>query len=412
MAGEDVERIEYLRTRVAEQTTNPFRTTFAIKYRGATLDLPKIRVEVSFPRYRLANGRTRRRQEQYLVDHPDMPADLFSDPASERAQKAQHEILYEMCQDANLEDLLSMEGQREPLVLTYDGYVVNGNRRLAILRHIPVTHAEAVVLPADADPKDISALEMYLQMSQDGKADYNWLDALLTIESNIRDIGFTEEEVAKEMGVYVKTIQLHRHELDLVNRYLAERGFAGEHFRVDGHKQAFETLAREHRNTTDPDRQRNLRQLGFNIIANPVPGQSVHRQLEAMIRNLDKVVDILVAEEQGETKTSSSHDDRPSDLLWLLDDSDEDSKVVSLPINEQSAKLVHGAVDTAKELSHERERARDAAEKVRHAARYLTSVRIDGESIDLAIITGQLAGIEQQCVRIRSEIQAIAPDLV
>ena len=191
-----------------------------------------------------------------------------------------------------------------PLVLTFDGYVVNGDRRLAILRELEnVTHVDAVVLPADADSKDISGLEMRLQMAEDGKAEYNWLDALLTIEANITEVGFTEEEVAREMGCYPKTIQLQRHELDLVNRYLAERGYPGEHFRVESDKQAFETLARAHRDTSDPDRQANLRSLGFNIIARPAAGSSVHRQIEAMIRNLDTTVDMISRQQDEEDDT-------------------------------------------------------------------------------------------------------------
>ena len=106
----DVERVEYLQSRVDAQANSPQRTTFAIRYRGGAIDLPKVRVDAPFPRYRLANGRTRRKQEQYLADHPDLPSDLFADPASDVAQLAQHEILYEMAQEANLEQMLEDEG--------------------------------------------------------------------------------------------------------------------------------------------------------------------------------------------------------------------------------------------------------------------------------------------------------------
>jgi hypothetical protein len=405
-----VDRVEYLRKRVDSQAANPHRTTFAVRFRGSPLDLPKVRVDVGFPRYRLANGRTRRKQEQYLVDHPELPADLFTDPASDRAQRAQHEILYEMAQEASLEQMLEDEGQRDPIVITYDGFVVNGNRRLAIIREFgDVTHVDAVVLPEDADAKDISALEMRLQMAEDGKADYNWLDALLTIEANISEIGFTEEEVAREMGCYLKTIQLQRHELDLVNRYLNERGYPGEHFRVEGDKQAFETLARAHRDTPDPDRQANLRSLGFNIIAKPASGSSVHRQIEAMIRNLDTTV-ALINRQNGDAQVASDDTMLVSldDLLSELDTVEKErAPVVILPVSEESAAQVHDAIEEAKGLNEERSRAHEAAAQIKQAARSLSSVKISAHTADIDVIQGQLRAIDAECARIREQLSAL-----
>ncbi len=427
----DVERVEYLQSRVDAQANNPQRTTFAIRFRGDAIDLPKVRVDVLFPRYRLANGRTRRKQEQYLADHPDSPSDLFADPASEVAQQAQHEILYEMAKEANLEQLLEDEGQRDPLVLTFDGYVVNGNRRLAIIRELEkVTHVDAVVLPADADAKDISGLEMRLQMAEDGKADYNWLDELLTIESNITEVGFTEEEVAREMGCYPKTVQLKRHALDLVNRYLAERGYPGEHFRVEGDEQAFDTLARAHRETSDPDRQANLRSLGFNIIARPTPGQSVHRQIKTMIRNLDTAIDLISRQRDGANVHSPDNQagligrERDgeayalggalffveSDLLSQLDGKGAPSAIVALPINEDSATQVHEALEAARNLNEEVERAHEAASRVKAVARALSAIEITTHTADRDVIAGQLRAIEAECARIWRQLEYGAVD--
>lgn len=403
----DVERVEYLQSRVDAQANNTGRTTFAIRFRGSPLELVKIRVEIGFPRFRLANGRTRRKQEQYLADNPELPRDLFADGASDAAQQAQQTILWEMGQEANLETLLESEGQRDPLVLTYDGYVINGNRRLAILREIEnITHVDAVVLPADADAKDISALEMNLQMAEDGKAEYNWLDSLLTVEANISEVGFTEEEVAREMGCYVKTIQLLRHELDLVNRYLEERGYPDEHFRVEGDKQAFETLAKAHRDAEDPAKQANLRTLGFNIIANPAPGSSVHRQIEAMVKNLDTTVTIVARQHaEGIGETEVIQDD---DLLFPLDDEYTPSPLVSLPISRESAEVVHEAIEAARGLNNEHERTHAAATQLKLAARILSVVEVNSTTAEIDVVRGQLGAISSACGRIQSQLDALA----
>jgi len=403
----EVERVEYLQDRLAAQVNSPTRTTFAVRFRGSSLDLAKIKVDISFPKFRLANGRTRRKQEQYLADQPELPRDLFGDGASDAAQRAQQLILWEMGQEANLEQLLDMEGQRDPLVLTFDGYVINGNRRLAILRELDnVTHIDAVVLPSDADAKDISALEMNLQMAEDGKAEYNWLDSLLTVEANISEIGFTEEEVAREMGCWVKTIQLLRHELDLVNRYLQERGHPGEHFLVEGDKQAFETLAKAHRDAEDPAKQANLRTLGFNIIANPASGSSVHRQIEAMVKNIDMAVTIIARQQTTESDEGDAVED--DNLLAALDDECPSPAVVDLPVSLESSHVVQEAVEAARGLNNEHDRAHVAASQLMLVARMLSTVKVDARTAEIDVVRGQLAAIDSACNRIRRQLDDLA----
>jgi len=100
------------------------------------------------------------------------------------------------------EDLKS-RGQDQPAIITYDGYLVNGNRRTAALKFLGERYIDCVVLPEDTSPKDIYELEQRLQISEDFKEDYHWINELRNIRRGIEDKRFeySENEMAKNLGV-------------------------------------------------------------------------------------------------------------------------------------------------------------------------------------------------------------------
>jgi hypothetical protein len=409
----DPERIDYLEKRVDEQSQNPNRQTHTLGFRGQAIHPPVIRVDIDFPRYRLSNGRTRRMQEAYLANHPTVPADLFKDGASEEAQAAQHDILVDMAKLEKLDELLQSEGQRQPLVITFDGYVVNGNRRLAIIRTLKMAaHVDVVVLPSDADQRDLAMLEMDLQMAKDGKADYNWVDELLTIQTNVEVLKIDKKQVATAMHVYEKSINLKLHQLALVNLYLDELGHPGEHYRVDGDEQAFETLTKADMDQKDPAKQANLRQLAFNIIRHPKKGLSVHRQIEALVKSLDRTIILLDGSltTRGVTtrvKSEAGTETETGGLLDELDDPQTVPVVFDVKIDEKTAEAIHEAVDVASGLTDEaREAARPLA-LAKQAAAALQLVQIKGDTTDIEGLLGQLAAVEASCVHIRAEVLRI-----
>src|SRR5215831_7594752 len=103
--------------------------TFDVPFRGKTCSLRRIRVKATFPLYRIQSGRTRLAQAAYLDEHPEVPKEFFQDPEDPKVQQAQHQILLRMIAEKGLNKDLGDRGQREPLVLTKDGFVVDGNRR-------------------------------------------------------------------------------------------------------------------------------------------------------------------------------------------------------------------------------------------------------------------------------------------
>lgn len=111
------------------------------EYQNATQQLPVIRVPIDLPIYRMANGRTRTAQLQYVRSH-QLAADFFSaGQENQEAQQAQHDILERFSKQgtASVTPIFTILGegrQTKPILTTAAGIVVNGNRRLAAMRDI------------------------------------------------------------------------------------------------------------------------------------------------------------------------------------------------------------------------------------------------------------------------------------
>src|SRR4051812_26090085 len=193
-------RIAFLRDRV-KAARGAGAPTSDVPFRQHQIDLPRIQVPIAFPLYRLQSGRTHRAQTQYIEDH-GLPQDFFADPESEEAQQAQHTILLQMIDQAKLRTDLEQRPQRRPIVLTKDGFIVDGNRRTAALRELgEADHVDAVVLPDDAESQDLYETELELQMAVDTKADYSWIDQGLHVRWGVQELGEPLAAIARRMNM-------------------------------------------------------------------------------------------------------------------------------------------------------------------------------------------------------------------
>lgn len=251
---------------------------------------------------------------------------------------------------------------------------------------------------------------MKLQMAEDGKADYNWVDELLTIENNVDVLGIPKVQVARAMHVYEKTITHKLRMLGLVNLYLEQLGTPEEHYRVEGDEQAFITLEKAHSEIIDPTKQANLRTMAFNIISHPKAGSSVHRQIERLVRGLDAAIELLEgslpAEAPAVAAPADPHggigeDDNP---LAELDTGTSSSGVFTVPISSEAAELVHEAVEVASGLTNEAEAAARPLALTKQAATILHSIQISADTTSVDAILAQLATIEERCKDLRAAL--------
>jgi hypothetical protein len=416
----ELQRIEHLKTLVGVQEDNRDKHTYTVRWRGNDIHLVVITVDTSFLRYRIESGRTRRKQMEYLEKDSQAARDLFVDPETDAAQKAQHKILLGMVDEAGLRKDIMKEGQRQPAIITSDGYVLNGNRRLAALIDEGEQYMDCVVLPKDAIPRDLYELELDLQMAKETKAEYNWADELLHIRYGIDKLGEDESVVAKKMRATKQEIKSKIGMLHLVDFYLEWLGKPNHYYIVgDKAEQVFIELEKFTRKLKDPERQKIAREEVFTILKNPPSEGRLYGHVKDLFKNFDaiqkeisdNVSDTIEVGErkEGDTPNSGSEStDDPMRALAETKDTSEEETVL------QRVSPIFNTPDSAEEnVQHlveiiqdvdagEREKSdRNAAfEAIRVAQRKLQGVTIDSTTLKIDGIYANL----QEIIRKANEL--------
>ena len=123
-------------------------------------------------------------------------------------------------------DLEQLGEQREVAVITHDGIVVNGNRRMATIEELHIKHPSrwnelwVIRLPEDISEKDLWKIEAGLQLSKEKVADYGPVNNLLMIKEGKR-AGLSEAEIAASMyGWTEKRVAIDLERLNLIDIFL------------------------------------------------------------------------------------------------------------------------------------------------------------------------------------------------
>lgn len=135
-------------------------------------------------------------------------------------------------------------------IVTADGKIIDGNRRASLLNRIwrdesiPANikqHAQffiAIILPIDADRKEILRLETTYQMGEDAKVDYGPIEKYLKA-GDLAEEGFSNSEIASFMGVTPRDVKDYLNVLKLMNDYLDTYGYTGIYTMLDGNEDSF-----------------------------------------------------------------------------------------------------------------------------------------------------------------------------
>ena len=151
--------------------------------------------------------------------------------------------------------------QRAPLIITYRGVVVNGNRRLAAMRELldedevandAFNAVTCLVLPEDASPDDIIEVEAGLQGRPETKLDYDWIGDGQLIK-RLFEIGWTERQMTDRLRRKPAEIRNSLAALTEANLYLKDwRHAEGKYTLVRDSEQFFKDLP-GHVQKKDPD---------------------------------------------------------------------------------------------------------------------------------------------------------------
>ncbi len=227
----------------------PTMTGITLTYHGERTKFNAYSIPLSILTYNPYNGRIGAEVKSYERQHhvldPDNPDDVTiiekflwdSKPeANERTKKS----------------LLEDHQQRYGIV-TADGKIIDGNRRASLLNNIwrdesipantkqHTQFFEAIILPIDADRKEILRLETTYQMGEDAKVDYGPIEKYLKA-GDLRDEGFSNSEIANFMGIKPKDVSWYLRILDLMNEYLDTYGYTGIYTMLEGKEDPFQKL--------------------------------------------------------------------------------------------------------------------------------------------------------------------------
>ena len=232
-----------------QDITQPCMTGITLTYHGERQTFNAYRIPLSILTYNPYNGRigsvVKSFERQNHALNPDNPADIC----------LIEKFLWESKEDANkrtMQSLLEDHQQRYGIV-TADGKIIDGNRRASLLNRIwrddsiaanikqHTQFFEAIILPIDADKKEILRLETTYQMGEDAKVDYGPIEKYLKV-SDLASEGFSNNEIANFMGAKPTDVKMYLDVLKLMDEYLDTFGYTGIYTVLDKREDSFQKL--------------------------------------------------------------------------------------------------------------------------------------------------------------------------
>jgi hypothetical protein len=346
----------------------PQERKYPQKFQGRIMQFDVLRVPLGLPKYRLANGRTLAAQEEYLSKNKDLPDDFFErDLESEEAHLIQHDLLKKQLKSTNADliEFFKVNEQEEPIILTQNGFVVNGNRRLCAMREVHELNRElyarfkyidVIVLPP-CDEKDIEDLEAQLQVKKDIKADYSWITFACMLRRKQSKYGTGFEELEETYSMKQSELQERLDELAHVDSYLSSREKPKEYENVLKARYAFEQL-RKIRSKISNDVEKDIfTSITYCVVDSPPTGKGrLYDIIPDVHQFLPKIIERLKVELNID---DASRDDGLSDLFGDLE---SDSSLENLALTVSNPDSQEQVIEVLKDVIDE-ERAREKDKK-------------------------------------------------
>jgi hypothetical protein len=430
-----IERIERVSKalEVANEASNS--RTYTIWWRGNRESFPVIVIPIEYVIYRIENSRTIREQIQYLEQNPHLDTDTFVDPETTAAQEAQHRILHEMLQKTGKKFIEDIEerGQDQPAIITHIGVLVNGNRRTCALKEINEQYIDCIVLPKDATLTEIYDLEQELQISQDFKEPYHWVNEVLNIYHGIKDHGKNEDLLARHLRRDVAYVRQRTRMKEFIDKFLLWKKIAGKYnySKLDDAEQIFielEKIPRMRKYSSEKKEQLIL--AIFNWIEERPTSGRVYGHVSRLIANFDQVFERFLQKsgndfnpeeaigsseesdnlesEEKEEDTSDS-DQIIEDILDIADEDNNEKEVNLFNDSEQAESVSEELLDILDDVEAENKDIKSserAYTSVSKALRELKSVKIDNQSRKLNHAKNKLEEIIKVSTKIISTIES------
>lgn len=262
---------------------------------GQVIELPVFRLPLELLRYNIRNGR-------FAAEYQELKRKSKRDLDSSKKEDAKtiNELLLHLDEKAAhiLEEDLKRVGQKYPGIITFDGSVINGNRRMAVLEYLyKQTHSEKFAylkvarLPKSVKPSDLWRIEAGIQLSRQEKLDYGPVNTLLKFKEGI-DAGLSPKQIAASLygGFTEKEIKESLERLKLIDAYLKFIKEPG-HYKIVENQEIHEhfadlqrTLSKEKNKGTSGVEILKLTKAGFALIRDGLRHRDI-RELSSFMDN-------------------------------------------------------------------------------------------------------------------------------
>lgn len=208
------------------EDTCKLKYTERVRIQDTMVEIPVYRIPLECLYYNIANGRF---AKEYLKIKQQLHRELDPEDLGD-VKEIEKMLLDQSTSKTNwLKNNLKDVGQEEPGIITHDGYVINGNRRMSVLKLLALEDSKFGYmnvgrLPENVSESDIYKIELGKQMARDQKLDYGPMNELLKIEHGIKS-GLTPEQIANTIGYSKEEIIEKIDRLELIKEYL---DFVGE----------------------------------------------------------------------------------------------------------------------------------------------------------------------------------------
>ncbi|MFJ5486607.1 hypothetical protein ACIKTA_02730 [Hansschlegelia beijingensis] len=227
-------------------------------YRGSYVRLPIVRIAEEVLLYRAANGRLIAESEERARVTGQTAESLHESQADSTTQALLHELLLLKARDKAgpvLQELERYATQTEPLLISCDGVVINGNRRLAAMRELFRRDSQryasfggilAAVLPDSAIEADFEFLEAALQMAPDVKLAYGWINRRIKLRRQVEDLKLPLQDLLDAYRFPSEAeLRAEIAEIELAEEYLSKRRTPGAFGMIAQDEPLFRGLRRQ-----------------------------------------------------------------------------------------------------------------------------------------------------------------------
>ncbi len=304
-------------------------------------EIPVYRLPIELLYYNIRNGRFAAEYKSLVKKHG---GELKAEDPNDAKEIKDLLLSLDPSETSVTYDDIKVRGQWVPGIITEDGYVIDGNRRMAIITKLFEDTADGkfkYLLVGKPDeqiyPDDLWKLEASIQLGKDQIVKYGPINELIKLQEGV-SAGISTKEIAKTLyGIDdVEEIEEKLDRLELIKEYLNFIGQPDDFEVAKGYHEHFirlqEIIAAEKKMGTEPDLRVTIKQIVFQLILDGIQHLQL-RDIKKMVRLhlADSINELKKAKEYSKPKSSSDKEagDKDKDAKKGEDKEDEGKKIAT-----------------------------------------------------------------------------------